>query len=237
MNLICCFFDKGTVQLRQLDCPRITNLRNLINYLEEMQPELWSLLRSKQITFGISSSLDAKPSIWLGAGDFVSLDNVEYIFIVEKIEGEAIFTAIATAVASAAFAAGVGGTIAGVGVAALIGELVATIAVAALTAGISMAVGAIMQALSPSHQSPKDKNGQSSVFSQSLNTDEEGSPVPFCLGESLGGGIIIGKLIHTYDLPDILIDYTPPLPADVQSIYKSNLHNAAEGVWYKILVG
>ena len=190
-------------------------------------------MQKRSLTLGISHGLDSKPEIWGGEGDFLDISSFEYVFVMENIEGDAIFTAIATAAAAAAFSAGIGGTILGIGTAALIGELVATIATVVLTAGVSLALNAIMKALSPSTQSKQ--HGSSSIFSQELNSDAEGNPVPWLIGETLGGGVIIGKVSTTYDVLDVQLTSSPSFPTDTPLIYKAYLSGITEGRWYKLL--
>lgn len=235
MQLIACFLVNGVVQIEEKPIYGVQNLRQAISYIGEREPELWQFLQHKKLSIAVAKSINDPPIIWTGEGDFESFDGMGVLLLIEAIEGNAIFTLIATAVASLAVSAGVSGTILGIGTAALIGEAVATLATAVLTIGASFAFNAILQALSPNTTSKS--HGSSSIFSQELNSDAEGNVVPWLIGETLGGGVIIGKVSSTYDVLDSQLTSTPTYPTDTPYIYQSQLHLATPGRWYKLLRG
>ncbi|WP_085637871.1 MULTISPECIES: tail assembly protein [unclassified Pseudomonas] len=70
-------------------------------------------------------------------------------------------------------------------------------------AGTSMAIGGVIQMLSPQasglKQSASPDNAPSYAFGSAKNTTASGNPVPICVGERRWGGIIISASIFAED--------------------------------------
>lgn len=107
--------------------------------------------------------------------------------LLQTVIGVALIVAatVATGGLGAAFAAGAGGW----GVAAAVGA--------------SMAIGGVIQLLSPQAQglslSAAAENKPSYAFGSAKNTTASGNPVPICIGERRWGGAIISASIEAQD--------------------------------------
>lgn len=107
--------------------------------------------------------------------------------ILQTVIGIALVVAasIATGGVGAAFAAGAGGW----GVAAAV--------------GVSMAIGGVIQMLSPQAQglslSAAAENRPSYAFGSARNTTASGNPVPICIGRRRWGGAVISASIYAED--------------------------------------
>lgn len=107
--------------------------------------------------------------------------------LLQTVIGVALIVAatVATGGLGAAFAAGAGGW----GVAAAVGA--------------SMAIGGVIQLLSPQAQglslSAAAENKPSYAFGSAKNTTASGNPVPICIGERRWGGAIISISIEAQD--------------------------------------
>lgn len=107
--------------------------------------------------------------------------------LLQTVVGIALIAAatIATGGLGAAFAAGAGGW----GVAAAVGA--------------SMAIGGVIQLLSPQAQglslSAAAENKPSYAFGSARNTTASGNPVPICIGDRRWGGAIISASIEAQD--------------------------------------
>lgn len=70
-------------------------------------------------------------------------------------------------------------------------------------AGASMAIGGVIQMLSPQQaglkQSSSPENAPSYAFGSAKNTTASGNPVPICIGERRWGGMIISASINAED--------------------------------------
>lgn len=70
-------------------------------------------------------------------------------------------------------------------------------------AGASMAIGGIIQMISPQQgglsQSSSPENSPSYAFGSARNTTASGNPVPICIGERRWGGMIISASISAED--------------------------------------
>ncbi|ROO33375.1 tail assembly protein [Pseudomonas sp. 7SR1] len=70
-------------------------------------------------------------------------------------------------------------------------------------AGASMAIGGVIQMLSPQasglKQSAGPENAPSYAFGSAKNTTASGNPVPICIGERRWGGMIISASIYAED--------------------------------------
>ncbi len=70
-------------------------------------------------------------------------------------------------------------------------------------AGASMAIGGVIQMLSPQQAgiktSASPENAPSYAFGSAKNTTASGNPVPICIGERRWGGMIISASIHAED--------------------------------------
>lgn len=107
--------------------------------------------------------------------------------LLQTVIGVALIVAatVATGGLGAAFAAGAGGW----GVAAAVGA--------------SMAIGGVIQLLSPQAQglslSAAEENKPSYAFGSARNTTASGNPVPICIGKRRWGGAIISISIEAQD--------------------------------------
>ena len=228
MKLVVAYLHEGEAQLREFEI-KAHSFRQIFLFIEELHPELWRLLQTKKLSLGALKNYaePEKIEVWKGAGDWEELHKYEVACLIEKVEGAAIFTA--------AMVAAVIGSVAAVTVAGVtIGAIIAAVLNAVLMAVISMVIGMIMKALSPSPPRP-ETHGQSSVFSQPLNTDSEGEVIPWVLGEPVCGGIIVGKVIRTYDIPDKDLATAPTFTEDVLEITPANLPSALPSRWYKLV--
>lgn len=74
---------------------------------------------------------------------------------------------------------------------------------AAVKVGFGLAIGGVMQMLSPQHKVNRDepsKGAQSYSFGGAINTDEEGGCVPLLYGRLLVGSLVISGGIRTSDV-------------------------------------
>jgi predicted phage tail protein len=100
-----------------------------------------------------------------------------------------------------------------IGVALIVAATIATGGVAGLAAGgawgvaggvgVSMAIGGVIQLLSPQQgrlsQSSSPENAPSYAFGSAKNTTASGNPVPICIGRRRWGGMIISASIYAED--------------------------------------
>lgn len=127
-----------------------------------------------------------------------SLKEYDVLVVAPKLEGEAIFTAIATATMSAIS----GLTTAAVSAAAAAGTLVSTVGLGTAIAGYSVAtiaivgtiiaLGYLMQALAPNTEVTGDPSEVSGLYNGVPNITEQGGSVPVVFGNCLFGGVRIG---------------------------------------------
>ena len=83
------------------------------------------------------------------------------------------------------------------------GGMVAKAGVAVLGAGLSMAIGGVMQLLMPTKKHndyDRPENQPSYVFNGAVNTQAQGNPVPVLYGELIIGSAVISAGIHVEDI-------------------------------------
>jgi predicted phage tail protein len=193
-----------TSDLQESRTINISNLLQLINYLENNEPELWDKIKDKKLAYAVVDSTERYKEQVLRPEIFSSdLSNYDILVIAEKVEGEALFAGMAAAVSAAAFTAAGGVAAGSIAVtAAMIGTAVGYVAAAVIMIGISMAIGAIVQMLSPTNTINSDPSspGQAQknyTFNGIPNIREQGGAVPMIFGECLFGGVLVSADLYT----------------------------------------
>ena len=193
-----------TSDLQESRTINISNLLQLINYLENNEPELWDKIKDKKLAYAVVDSTERYKEQVLRPEIFSSdLSNYDILVIAEKVEGEALFAGMAAAVSAAAFTAAGGVAAGSIAVtAAMIGTAVGYVAAAVIMIGISMAIGAIVQMLSPTNTINSDPSspGQAQknyTFNGIPNIREQGGEVHMIFGECLFGGVLVSADLYT----------------------------------------
>jgi predicted phage tail protein len=93
--------------------------------------------------------------------------------------------------------------VAGMAITAASGGTASPVGTAMVNAGIAMAIGGVIQMLSPQRGADgteQDKNGPSYSFNGAVNVDAEGGCVPVLYGEMIVGSVVISGGIRTADI-------------------------------------
>lgn len=211
--LVCIY----TSELQESRTINISNLLQLVNYLENNESELWDKIKDKKLVYAVVDSTEKYQEQVLRPEIFSSdLSNYDTLLIAEKMEGEAFFTA-------AAIAATMGIAAQGFAAAAIAFTLNTVVAIA-----ISMAIGAIVQMLSPTNTINSDPSspGQAQknyTFNGIPNIREQGGAVPMIFGECLFGGVLISADLYTSSNN---LTFTP-----VASVAASG----GDSTWYRVV--
>lgn len=239
MRLICFFADeKEGLRFETYKVPTSKSLKHVFEFLEFEQPRIFNVFNKTKYAIVLQKDLESEPILWEGQGDFEDMD-FEFMYILEQIEGQALFSSIAAAISIAITTAvtAIAGTTILTATAISIIATVSSVLAAAVMMGISYAIGQIMQALSPSadRNQQETQNKKSLIMNDSPNINSQGSPIPWVLGEYLSGGVIVGRKLGTYEyvIGDDAED--PSLPDGIKKRTKANLSSAVEGTWYKLV--
>lgn len=203
----------------------INNLFQLYDYLRVNKPKIFKQVATKELCYSLYDENKEKAfSILPTMLDF-NFSEYPILVICPKLEGEVIFTGIATAVTAAV----AGTTTAAVAAAAAAGTLVATVGLGAAIAGYAVAtivtiglvigLGMLVQALTPQNKldNNQDPSQLSKLFNGVPNITEQGGSVPVVFGTCLFGGVRIG----------LRLEQTLPVYTDVIPV-----HTFAEGMNY-----
>lgn len=207
----------------------ITNLLQLIDFTQNSKQEVWERIKDKKLTYTLCDKEGNGVPLYPGMQKS-NISSYDFLVIAEKLEGQALFSSIAAAVAAAvASAAGsvVVGSVAGVAITAgVIGTTVAAI----VTVGLAFALGAIMQALSPTAEVQGDASQKNYMFNGTPNVQEQGGSVPLLLGEGYFGGVIIGIVLDTLDMS---VSGTLTIDDDIETIAAASIKDATQSVWHR----
>jgi predicted phage tail protein len=208
----------------------VANLRQLTDFLQNNKKEVWEKVKDKQLTYTVCDKVGNGLPLYPGMQKS-DITSYELLVIAEKLEGQALFSSIAAAVAAAVSAAvggsAVVGTVAGITITAgVIGTTVAAIAVV----GLAFALGAIMQALSPTAEVSGDSSQKNYMFNGIPNVQEQGGSVPLFFGEGYFGGVVIGLVLDTLDMS---VSGTLSIDDDIETIAAATIKDATQSTWYR----
>lgn len=203
----------------------IPNLVQLYDYLRVNKPKIFKEVATKELCYSLYD--ENKETAFPILPTMLDFDFSAYkvLVICPKLEGEAIFTGIATAT----MAAIAGTTTAAVSAAAAAGTLVATVGLGAAIAGYAVAtivtvglvigLGMLVRSLTPQNKidNNQDPSLLSKLFNGVPNITEQGGSVPVVFGNCLFGGVRIG----------LRLEQTLPAYTDVIPV-----HSFAEGMNY-----
>lgn len=222
MQLICLFGDEQEGWSSSSYEQEFLSLNHVFAFLEFEHPKLFTLFSEKKYSVVLQKTKESEPFVWeLGTG-FETFD-FEYVFLIEKVEGNAFFTASAVTIAAA-----LAGSLSAIAFVAAV-----TIANALIALALAYGIGQIMQALSPNKTSNSTPT-KNLTFNQVPNLDSQGTYIPYNLGDYLCGGIIIGRKVDTYAITITENSEDPAFPKTFNTIPKADLATAVQGAWYKI---
>lgn len=178
----------------------IPNLVQLYDYLRINKPKIFKEISTKELCYSLYD--ESKEKAFPILPTMLDFDFTDYpiLVICPKLQGEAIFTSIATATmaaisglstAAVAAAASAGTLVATVGLGtAIAGYAVATI----VTIGLVIGLGMLIRSLSPQNKldNNQDPSQVSKLFNGVPNITEQGGSVPVVFGTCLFGGVRIG---------------------------------------------
>jgi len=210
------------------DLPELKTFNHFFDYAENALPEVFALLQDKKFSICFLKTTESSPILWKPGVNLENFSSYEYLYFVERIEGEAIATSFIIGAVAAASAAGFSAG-------AVVGLVVAIAIALAIDIGIMYGIGMIMDALSPNQKTDPQTYKKSLIFSNNQTITTQGSPIPWVLGECLAQGVIIGRQVSTYDfmIGDGIAD--PELPDGVPTITKALLPTATQSRWYKLV--
>ena len=215
------------------DLPTLSSFNQFLDFLENCWPEIYEKVRESRFKIGLLKSLDSEPVLWQPGLNTASFAEYEYLFLIEDVDGE--FAVTATMVLSASIAL-TGTLVVGYTAAAIIAFVINMVIMMA----VSFVIGKILEALSPSQNSGNSESAnaykKSLLFVDNAQITTQGTPVPWILGECTCFGVIIGRVIGTYEWESGTDLYTPNLPAGIPSIAKASLSGAVESSWYRLTI-
>jgi len=211
------------------DLPELKTFNHFFDYAENALPEVFALLQDKKFSICFLKTAESSPILWKPGVNLENFSSYEYLYFVEKVEGEAIVSSVAAVIAATI------ASVTGAAVTATAVVIAANILAYALVAGIMYGIGQIMQALSPSQSTDPQAYKKSLIFADNQTITTQGSPIPWVLGECLAQGVIIGRQVNTYDFVsgDAIDD--PELPNGIPTVTKATLPSAAQSRWYKLV--
>lgn len=184
---------------------KASNLPQVVDYLKNNKAELWDSLKDNKLSYTLGDLSDTiRPMPIYPNGVTVNFDNYNLLLIgslVELAEPFSAGAAAAYAASAAAYAgaAGVAATSAGAIAAGVAAAAIYTVGYIAVMAAVSMAIGAIIQALSPTSTVSGDPSTSQSnrIFNGVPNIKEQGGSVPIVLGKCIFGGVVIAADMYS----------------------------------------
>lgn len=220
-----------------IDLKRVQNFGQIFDFIESTNLCLFQRLQQRKFAFVLLKDMESKPILLEEGMNVASLEKYEFLFLVEEVRGEAVFTILVSTISAflvTAFGISTAALAAGT-FAALAVAVVSNVLAAAVILGVTYGIGQLISALSPNASPSSNGYGKSLLFNDTPNIQTQGSVVPWFIGECTGGGVIIARVINTYDF--VVGDSTdvPELPDSISTITKASLASADESRWYKLL--
>ena len=155
----------------------VTNLVQLYDYLRVNRPELYNYVRENELCYTVYDENKEKAYPILHSMLEFDISNFRYLVLCPSINGEALFSAIATGVTAA-----VGSS--------FIGYTVATV----VSVGLIIGLGMLIRSLTPQNKldNTQDPAEVSKIYNGVPNITEQGGSVPVVFGNCLYGGVRIG---------------------------------------------
>ena len=188
----------------------IANLCQLKDYLSNTNPTIWNAIKDNKLVYGVGCK-DSRLKEQILYPTMLKTDISEYDFllIVEKLEGEALFTSLALIVAAGITGAGIAA-----GSTLVLAAYIATFLTTITVIGVIYGIGQLIQMLMPNQKMPNDpSSGQKNLMFNGIpNIKEQGGSIPLIFGECLFGGVQVGVRLATVDYTvgkDVVFDELP----------------------------
>lgn len=215
----------------------VENFPQVKDYLQNVHPELWKKLESEPFVYALLDTTEERQGTILRPEIILSpFTGYDVLIISHKVEGEALFTSLAAALAAAITSFSAGLTAAGI-TASVISPLAAgilgTIGAGLIMMGVTFGVGQLLQMLAPNQKMGADPSIQTKnyIFNGIPNVREQGGCVPLVFGDCLFGGVIIGMNITNIDTD---VSGTIDLDNTVKRINFSNIAAQGGGGWRRV---
>lgn len=189
----------------------IMNLCQLKDYLIHNKKHIWDEIKNKELSYAVLNIQEDNLDKQILYPNMLTADISSYnsLIIVEKIEGEALFTALSTILVASVL-----GVSTATAATLAITAFVATFLTSILVIGIVYGIGQLIQMLMPTQKLDRDPsvNQKNLLFNGIPNTKEQGGSVPLIFGECYFGGVQIGVKLSTVDYivgRDIVYDELP----------------------------
>lgn len=167
------------------------DIRSILSLLKlQLSPVEVSAIANSKFKYILTKKADPEAAIAvIPEMVLASFDTFDTLIILEDIEGALFAPALFMGIAGS-FASGVVATAA------------ATLMAGLANMAVSMVVGMLVQALSPTNEfagDPSSSQKTSNLFNGSNVTTEAGGSVPYLFGECYGSGVLISAGISTED--------------------------------------